>query len=1137
MPRRLARPAMLAAALALGATLAAAPSALAQQKRVYIAPDDHTDYWWTASETDYRSAFLTTLDYYLNLADATAANPADFQSRWNCDGWLWVYEYQRNKTPAEFGRLLSRIRSGHITVPLNAYAICFGAQPAEAVLRGMYYPGRLARDHNLSFELAIAMEDQTFPLGLPSLWAGSGAKYSWKGVCGCVTQVPGLTARDHEICRAQGPDGSGVLLKWYSLFNGDNQSLGGYAEARFPNAVVDVVTTNAPFNGFAARYPYNVIGAFGKGWDDFQTQTDEFITTAINKSNTSRRVIVSNEIDFFRDFEQTYGQGSLPIQSVTYGNEWETDAASLAEFHARAKRALEKLRAAEALATLVSLRQPSFMTPRAAARDTAFANLGLFWEHNFGMYAPQTGAAGVAGRLVWLERITAEIESYSNTLHSDAAAALATMIRAGSSNPRFFAFNPLSFVRTDVADVPYSGPLPVSVFNLATNTEVPSQIITIDSVQYLRVLAENIPSVGYLVFEIRPSTGQSFSPAASVSNGSASLITRTYTITADNRAAQSVAAPPGPDVVRVSGYAGAADPYVYFGSDSDQQTAGVQFAIDLPTDAVVSSAELILNGSPGFSASPTGSVSIHLYDVDSCPPFVNGPSGDLLTFQPTWSTTIPWALPSWSAGAPNVSPNLAPFVQRFISRPAYAPGNFLGLAITEGSIAPNHYYGFDDFIKPAGTPAQLRVTFSSASLGGSSSSARVVDNGRYAVEFNPSGAISSVLDRSRANRQFIQPQLGRFANDLGGSLTSGAITIENSGPVSVTLRADSSTPVAHTTRLTLYRPGSPLESRIDVSNRITQNFDSTQTFAFGFNLPQPFTRHEEVGAIARARLTTDTPPGDYAPRLARYDWLTFNHFADMTSTQDSVGITLAAADASFFQLGSSSPTTLDTTTPSITAVAGGKLGSSQIDNQGAVSTFTQRYALTTHDAYDQPAAMRFALAQQNPLVCRITSAAADIYPSPSFSLLNISSSDVLLWALKPADDGIRSGLGRSPGRGGVIARLWNLADAPRTPTLSSPAFPIRAAAATTHLETDTAALAPAVGSLDLPMLRQQLRTVRLTITCPADFNYSGSATVQDIFDFLASWFAQSPDADINQTSGITVQDIFDFLAAWFQGCA
>ena len=54
--------------------------------------------------------------------------------------------------------------------------------------------------------------------------------------------------------------------------------------------------------------------------------------------------------------------------------------------------------------------------------------------------------------------------------------------------------------------------------------------------------------------------------------------------------------------------------------------------------------------------------------------------------------------------------------------------------------------------------------------------------------------------------------------------------------------------------------------------------------------------------------------------------------------------------------------------------------------------------------------------------------------------------------------------------------------------------------------------------------------------CIADFNNSGAVTVQDIFDFLAAWFAANPSADINDAGGITVQDIFDFLAAWFAGC-
>ena len=56
------------------------------------------------------------------------------------------------------------------------------------------------------------------------------------------------------------------------------------------------------------------------------------------------------------------------------------------------------------------------------------------------------------------------------------------------------------------------------------------------------------------------------------------------------------------------------------------------------------------------------------------------------------------------------------------------------------------------------------------------------------------------------------------------------------------------------------------------------------------------------------------------------------------------------------------------------------------------------------------------------------------------------------------------------------------------------------------------------------------------VTCRADFNAVNGVSVQDIFDFLAAWFASDPRADFNGASGISVQDIFDFLAAWFAGC-
>lgn len=53
--------------------------------------------------------------------------------------------------------------------------------------------------------------------------------------------------------------------------------------------------------------------------------------------------------------------------------------------------------------------------------------------------------------------------------------------------------------------------------------------------------------------------------------------------------------------------------------------------------------------------------------------------------------------------------------------------------------------------------------------------------------------------------------------------------------------------------------------------------------------------------------------------------------------------------------------------------------------------------------------------------------------------------------------------------------------------------------------------------------------------CVADFNHANGITVQDIFDFLAAWFAGSPSADVNG-GGLSVQDIFDFLSRWFAGC-
>lgn len=54
--------------------------------------------------------------------------------------------------------------------------------------------------------------------------------------------------------------------------------------------------------------------------------------------------------------------------------------------------------------------------------------------------------------------------------------------------------------------------------------------------------------------------------------------------------------------------------------------------------------------------------------------------------------------------------------------------------------------------------------------------------------------------------------------------------------------------------------------------------------------------------------------------------------------------------------------------------------------------------------------------------------------------------------------------------------------------------------------------------------------------CPADFNQSGNLSVQDLFEFLASYFSGALDADWNGSCDLSVQDVFDFLFDYFSAC-
>ena len=499
---RFPRAALIAVCAATAALLACVAPAHAV-KRIYLANDEHTDYFWTANDVTYRAAFLGMLDFYMAQAESTASNPVDSRGRFNADCSLWMWEYERNKTPAQFTRLMNHVRDGNISMPLNNAVLCYGGSPAEAVLRSMYYAGRLERRFALRFPLAVAMENQTLPGGLVSLWAGSGAKYSWRGVCGCATRTT-YAPRPREIYQWAGPDGRSVTMKWNTMTNGTN-FIGGYLEASSLGNMVTYLES-APFTSV---WPYaDVSAAFGYGGDALDTRTTGFLTTSAQKSNATRRVIVSNEVDFFEDFLATYGS-QIPTFSGSFGNEWELYQASMGNTTARFRRSLEKLRTAEALAAIATSRHPAFMTGRETARDKAFMAAGLYYEHDW----TADGPVARTTRAQFQRDQLALMETYVNALQTDALASVAADVANAGSGERHLVFNPLSWARTDFADLTTNVAAPRRVIDVASGAEVPSQTI---STGVVRILASGVPSVGYRVYEVQAQAAASWPAAATV---------------------------------------------------------------------------------------------------------------------------------------------------------------------------------------------------------------------------------------------------------------------------------------------------------------------------------------------------------------------------------------------------------------------------------------------------------------------------------------------------------------------------------------------------------------------------------------------------------------------------------------------
>jgi len=326
----------------------------------------------------------------------------------------------------------------------------------------------------------------------------------------------------------------------------------------------------------------------------------------------------------------------------------------------------------------------------------------------------------------------------------------------------------------------------------------------------------------------------------------------------------------------------------------------------------------------------------------------------------------------------------------------------------------------------------------------------------YSAHISKTGAITSLYDK-RAKKMWTNSWL----NDLGATEHEfgSEITVLEQSQDYIILRCQSDNPVKHTTDITFFAK----DRRIDFKNTILQNFAEPLHYSFNFAIDNPEVWHEEVGTVIKAK--TQSQGGHYADRMARYDYLTLNHFVSVGNQMES--ITLSNADCLFFKLGESTPDSLDTNSSVIHVLVGGQVN----ENLGVIaqdgdSIFHQHFSLLPQSQpFNAVRSMKFALDHQNKLVGANVSATG-ISSDKTYSFLKCDNPYVVLWTLKPGEEE------------GTILRYWNLDSRPTTiRTVFSK--PLLKTSYTTHVETDISEIPVKASSFAVGLNKFQMKTFRV----------------------------------------------------------
>ncbi len=470
---------------------------------IFVVPHIHVDVGYSDYQAKVAAIQARDIDEALRMIDK---NP---NFRYSLDGEWDLEQFMKTHTAADQARAIKAIQEQKLYVPAQYANLLTGFPTAETLIRSLYPSADFSREHGSPFNYANITDVPSYSWSYASVLAASGIHYLAGGSNNYRAPVL-LQGRLNENSPMwwEGPDGSKVLL-WYSRIYQQMQMLFGLPP------VLDAGRDTLPLFMQMYEHPSYVgnetlmYGTQVENTDLFPQQSE--LVQKWNDTYAYPHLQYSGFYDALQSIQQQFGN-NIPTIRGDGGPYWEDGIASDAYFAGIERWNEGRAPTAEKFATLTTVVNP-LMRADKKDLDRMWRNMVLMDEHTWDSYNSISDPTSMEAKIQLgvKDQYAVTAKAIADFITRNSMASLASAIPVGAG--KVIIFNSLAWKRSGLVSIDISKNS--DLVDTTTGQKVPFTILfpgpNFDHIQFV---AEDIPAVGYKVYEMQPSSSPAPTPAA-----------------------------------------------------------------------------------------------------------------------------------------------------------------------------------------------------------------------------------------------------------------------------------------------------------------------------------------------------------------------------------------------------------------------------------------------------------------------------------------------------------------------------------------------------------------------------------------------------------------------------------------------